>query len=361
MSYDYKAKKANIRTLNNYMLAKTTSMFEYDGLPESIPYEELEKIIQQNGYAFITEVDGVLYAFAGTLGGALDVYGNPQEITVTNTFLNLSKQYNVKNDGVLIRNDDMRMGLLPLYEKANTFLVENDINMMMWGYNSRSQKVISAPDDKTKESAELYLKKLIDGDISAIGENALFDGIKVNGSSNGQNATVQNMVELQQYIKASLFNEVGISANFNMKRERLVSGEVEQSEDSLFPFVYNMMKCRIKGIEALNAKYELQVNVDFGSIWHIKNKELVDDIIDDKELPDELKQDGTSDSNSKPDNNSDSGNEGEQEQQREREQGQAPETDPETVAELKAIVADESLPEDEREAAKELLSELEGE
>ncbi|MGJ8493559.1 hypothetical protein ACR4XK_12220, partial [Glaesserella parasuis] len=108
---------------------------------------------------------------------ALDVYGNPQEITVTNTFLNLSKQYNVKNDGVLIRNDDMCMGLLPLYEKANTFLVENDINMMMWGYNSRSQKVISAPDDKTKESAELYLKKLIDGDISAIGENALFDGI----------------------------------------------------------------------------------------------------------------------------------------------------------------------------------------
>ncbi|MGE9289271.1 hypothetical protein ACQKKL_28305, partial [Escherichia coli] len=66
-------------------------------------------------------------------------------------------------------------------------------------------------------------------------------------------------------------------------------------------------------------------------------------------------------SNSKPDNNSDSGNEGEQEQQREREQGQAPETDPETVAELKAIVADESLPDDEREAAKELLAELEGE
>lgn len=361
MSYDYKAKKANVRTLNNYMLAKTTSMFEYEGLPESIPYEELEKIIQQNGYAFITEVDGVLYAFAGTLGGVLDVYGNPQEITVTNTFLNLSKQYNVKNDGVLIRNDDMRMGLLPLYEKANTFLVENDINMMMWGYNSRSQKVISAPDDKTKESAELYLKKLIDGDISAIGENALFDGIKVNGSSNGQNATVQNMVELQQYIKASLFNEVGISANFNMKRERLVSGEVEQSEDSLFPFVYNMMKCRIKGIEALNAKYSLQVNVDFGSIWHIKNKELVDDITDDKELPDELKQDGASDSNSEPDNNSDSGNEGKQEQQREREQGQAHETDPETVAELKAIVADESLPDDEREAAKELLAELEGE
>lgn len=354
MAYDYKAKKANILTLNKYMLAKTVSMFEYEGLPETIPYEELEKIVQQNGYAFITKHDGKLYAFAGSLGGELDVYGNPQDITITNTALNLSKTFKVATDGVLIRNDDMRIGLMPLYEKANTFLVENDINMMMWGYNSRSQKVISAPDDKTKENADLYLKKLIDGDISVIGENALFDGIKVNGSSNSQAATVTQMVELQQYIKASLFNEVGISANFNMKRERLVSGEVDQSEDSLFPFVYNMMKCRIKGIEALNAKYELTVKVDFGSIWHIKNKELVDDIVDDKELPDELKQNGTGNSNNQPDNNSDTDNAGEGE--RERGQGQA--TDAETVAELQAIIADETLPESEREAAKELLAEL---
>lgn len=357
MPYDYKAKTKNIRQLNDYMLAKTVSMFEYEGLPETIPYEELEKIIQRNGYAFITKVNGELYAFAGSMGGELDVYGNPQDITINNVFLNFNKTLNIANDGVLIRNDDMRIGLMPLYEKANTFLVENDINMMVWGYNSRAQKLISAPDDKTKESAEQYLKKLLDGDLSVIGENALFDGVKIQNSANTGGVTAQQMVEFQQYIKATMYNEVGISANFNMKRERLVSSEVEQTEDSLFPFVYNMMKCRIKGIEALNKKYSLNVKVDFGSIWHVKNKELVDDIINKGELPDEIQQDGANNG----DNQSDSGVNQPEGRERERGQAPAPETVAEQIAELQTIIDDENSSDDEKQAAKDLIAELEGE
>lgn len=366
--YDYKNKRRNIRHLNKYMLAKTISMFEYEGLPETIPYEELEKIIQIHGHAFITEVNGKLYALWGNLGGESDAYGNPQDIAVTNTFLKLSKTYKIATDGVLIRNDDMLIGLLPLYEKANTFLVENDINMMMWGYNSRAQKLISAPDDKTKESAEQYLKKIVDGDLSVVGENALFDGVEIHNSANTGGVTAQQMVEFQQYIKATMYNEVGISANFNMKRERLVSNEVEQTEDSLFPFVYNMMKCRIKGVEALNAKYNLAVNVDFGSIWHIKNKELVDDIIDNKELPDELKQNQPDNGNSESGNGDNPEGDGkpagtgkpEQQPEREREQGQAPETVAEQVKELQVVIDDESSSDDEKQAAKELIAELQG-
>jgi hypothetical protein len=357
MPYDYKAKRKNICQLNDYMLAKTVSMFEYEGLPETIPYEELEKIIQRNGYAFITEVSGKLYAFAGSIGGELDVYGNPQDITINNVFLNFNKTLNIAKDGVLIRNDDMRIGLMPLYEKANTFLVENDINMMVWGYNSRAQKLISAPDDKTKESAEQYLKKLLDGDLSVIGENALFDGVKIQNSANTGGVTAQQMVEFQQYIKATMYNEVGISANFNMKRERLVSSEVEQTEDSLFPFVYNMMKCRIKGVEALNKKYSLNVNVDFGSIWHVKNKELVDDIIDKGGLPDEIQQDGANNG----DNQSDSGVNQPEGREGERGKPQPPETVAEQIAELQAVIDDENSSDDEKQAAKDLIAELEGE
>lgn len=357
MPYDYKAKRKNICQLNDYMLAKTVSMFEYEGLPETIPYEELEKIIQRNGYAFITEVNGKLYAFAGSIGGEMDVYGNPQDITINNVFLNFNKTLNIAKDGVLIRNDDMRIGLMPLYEKANTFLVENDINMMVWGYNSRAQKLISAPDDKTKESAEQYLKKLLDGDLSVIGENALFDGVKIQNSANTGGVTAQQMVEFQQYIKATMYNEVGISANFNMKRERLVSSEVEQTEDSLFPFVYNMMKCRIKGIEALNSKYSLNAKVDFGSIWHVKNKELVDDIINKGDLPDEIQQDGADNS----DNQSESGDNQPEERERERGQAPAPETVAEQIAELQAVIDDENSSDDEKQAAKDLIEELKNE
>ena len=42
MPYCYKAKAKNVITQNNYMLAKTVSMFEWENLPETIPYKELD-------------------------------------------------------------------------------------------------------------------------------------------------------------------------------------------------------------------------------------------------------------------------------------------------------------------------------
>ena len=280
INYNFKDKQQNVKQLNNYMLTKTLSMFEYSDLPETIPYKELEKLLQINGYAYITEVKGSLYAFSGGLGGVSDVYGNPTTITINNVALGFNETLSIADDGVLITNDDMLIGLMPLLEKHNTLLVENDINMVVYGYNSRMQTLISASDDRTKASAESYINKLVDGDIAVIGENALFDGVKVQaGTSGGVN--ISTMLEYHQYIKGTLNNEVGLSSAFNMKKERLITSEVEQGEDSLFPYVYNMMKCRLKAIELINSKYGTYIEIDFGSVWHQKNKEMVDDLIDD--------------------------------------------------------------------------------
>lgn len=288
MPYDYKAKTRNINQLNKYMLAKTLSMFEYQGLPETIPQRELERLLQTNGYAFITKApDGELYAFSGSLGGTeRDPYGQPTQITIANVALNFNKTLDLNKDGVLLRNDDLRIGVMPVFEKCNTLLVENDVNMVMWGFNSRIQKLITAPDDKSKESADLYMKKIIDGDLSIIGDNAMFDGVKMQAPAASSGAGVQQMIEYQQYIKSEMFNEVGLSSNFNMKRERLISSEVDQAEDSLFPLVYNMMENRISGIAAMNETFGLNITVDFGSVWALKNKKLVDGVTGNNGIPD---------------------------------------------------------------------------
>lgn len=336
MKYDYKAKAKNIMLQNDYMLAKTLSMFEWENLPETIPYKELEKILQINGLAFITKVNGVLYALSGTLGGKVDAYNNPTEIIISNVGLNFNATLNINTDGVLILNDDMQLGLIPLLNRYNTFLVENDINMMMYGYNTRTQKLISASDDKTKTSAELAVKKAIDGDIAVIGESAIFDGIKVHSGANASGVSITNLTEFHQYIKGSLYNEIGLSANFNMKRERLTSGEVEVGEDANFPYVFNMLKNRMIGIERLNKMYDLNINVDFGSVWAKGSKE----VIDDKVKPNELE---TMDTGVKPDN-------GTTETQ---EQGQG------EKEELEQILNDPNSTDEDKQSAKELLAEME--
>ena len=99
MAYDYKAKQKNVRQLNDYMLAKTLSMFEYENLPATIPARELEKLLQRGGYAFITKApDGELYAFTGGVGGETDVYGNATKIVISNPAL----KYNANLDICLL-------------------------------------------------------------------------------------------------------------------------------------------------------------------------------------------------------------------------------------------------------------------
>lgn len=340
MTYDYKAKSKNVIIQNNYMLAKTVSMFEWENLPETIPYKELEKLLQVNGFAFITKVNGELYAFNGGLGGVPDVYGNPTEIVISNPALNFNKTLDLKKDGVLIINDDFQLGLIPLFNRYNTFLIENDINMMMYGYNTRTQKLISASDDKTKQSAQLAVRKAIDGDIEVIGESVIFDGIKVHSGANASGVSITNLTEFHQYIKASLYNEIGLSANFNMKRERLTAGEIEVGDDSNYPFVYNMLKCRVKAMELLNEMYDLEINVDFGSVWAKSSKEVIDDKLDGEQKPNELETVVT-------DIDANSGNS----ETQEKGKGE--------IEELKQIINDPNSSDEDKQTAQELLDELE--
>jgi len=335
MSFNFKDKAKNLANMNIYMLAKTVSMFEWENLPETIPYRELEKMLQRNGFAFVTEhTDGNLYAFYGGLGGVPDVYGNPTEINISNPALNISKTFKL-DEGVLIINDDFKMGLIPLFDRYNTFLVENDINMMVYGYNTRTQKLMSASDDKTKASAESVIKKSIDGEIAVIGESAIFEGIKVHTGVNNSGVSITSLTEFTQYIKASLYNEIGLSANFNMKRERLTQGETEQGDDALFPFVFNMLKCRTKAVEQLNKMFNLNIGVDFGSVWAKGSKEVIDDEINhsDKNVNQEI------------DNNN--------------EQNSAENNVGEEKIELESIINNPESTQEDIDTAKELLAELE--
>ena len=151
--YNYKNKISNIKNKTHYMLARSLSMFDYSNLPATLPRVEIEKQLQTNGFTFITQVEGELYAFHGSLGGKTDVYGNPTTITISNPALNFYETLSVEDEGVLIKNDDMQLGLLQLYERYNTMLTENEITMFIHLYNTRIQQLISAGDDATRESA----------------------------------------------------------------------------------------------------------------------------------------------------------------------------------------------------------------
>lgn len=333
--YTYNEKVKNLKNLNSYMLTKTLSMFSYSGLPETVPAKELEKMLQNSGYAFLGEHGGKIYAFHGGLGGSPDPYGNPTEIAVANPALGLNKTFKL-TEGVLILNDSLKLGLKPLYERINTFILENEISLYISGVNSRLQKVISASDDKTKASAELMVKRLFEGELAVIGENPIFDGVKVQAGAS-QNFDPTKLLEVQQYWKSYLYNEVGLSSNFNMKRERLNQSEVGQSEDSLFPLVYNMLEEREDGLKRMKEVFNISASVELGGVWKVKEVELLDKVEENERI--------------ETGNNSANTEQGYSEiEETSSEESQ--------LAEVQRMLSEEGVSEEDKEALETLLKEL---
>lgn len=281
--FDYKDKSYNINLANQYMLAKTLTMFDYTNLPNTIPERELERILQETGKAFICEWDEELYAFRGSFSGETDVYGNSLEINIIHQGVNESRTVKV-SDGILILNDDYKLGILKLIDQYNYLLNENLINMILYGYNSRVHKIISASDDSTLASVEDYLNKVIAGEMAVIGENQFLQDLKIQGLNMGATNTITSLVEYNQYLKANLYNELGIQANTNNKKERLITAEVEQDKELLYPLVNNMFLNRELGVKQLNDKFNLDVTVEYGSVWKYRNLEQEEEVHEVKGL-----------------------------------------------------------------------------
>lgn len=261
----------------NYTFTRTQSMFTYEGLPDTIPVQWLESYLQRNGSCCIAEHEGKLYALLGNAGGEPDEYYQPTIYTVANPALNLSKSYKIGEDCVYCKNDYDAIGLVPLVSRYCGLMTENLLTVRISDINMRMMNLLSAPDDNTLQSTKQYLKDLEDGKLGVVGETPFFEGLKLQSKGVGNGDYMIQFIELQQYLKGSMYNELGINANFNMKREALSGQELSLNDDALMPLIDDMLKQRRAMCDELNEMFGLNVSVDYGSSWHsnIVEKQLI--------------------------------------------------------------------------------------
>ena len=274
--YDFRNKEECVNTYIRYMLNRLQSMFKWDGLPDTIPERSLELYLMIGGHACFAKWDNTLYVFQGGLGGEPDAYYMPTIYTVANPALKMSKMLRIGEDCVVVPNDSMYIGLIPLCSRYATALVENDLSINIASINSRIISMISAGDDRTKVSAEKFLSDITDGKQGVIAENVFLDGIRVQPYGNTSNSNlITNLIELEQYIKASWFNDLGLNANYNMKRESLNSSESALNNDMLLPLIDDMLKHREQACKKVNAMFGTNISVSLSSSWE-DNQEEVD-------------------------------------------------------------------------------------
>lgn len=279
--YNVRDKVKNVQYYIDLSLNRTLSMFKYENLPDSLPEIELEKILQINGYGIVTKINDEIIALWGGWCPPKDCYYRYTKLIVNNPWINLNKTFTFGEDCVLVKNDPLCKGLLPIFKRYGTFLTETDITLYLAMVNFRSIYNIIVNSDDEKDSATIFLDDIEKGKQGVLLEDDFSNGIKSTPFSNAAQGYITQIIELEQYLKGSFFNDLGLNANYNMKRERLNSSEVELNEDGLRPLIDTMLEERQKFVEEINKMYGTNIKVKYDSSWEQYNDD--EEVIEENE------------------------------------------------------------------------------
>ena len=123
---------------------------------------------------------------------------------------------------------------------------------------------------------EIWTLDLKTGKIAHLRESIIHDeDVRSLPFSNETNNGITNLIELQKYYKASFYNEIGLNANYNMRRESIQQNESDMNHDSLKPLIDDMLECRQDFCEWMNNNFGLNMSVKFNSIW--AEREIMED------------------------------------------------------------------------------------
>ena len=274
-------KKELVNSYIRYMLNRTQDMFEYKGLPESIPKKNLELYLQTKGFVVIPSKNiHKPIAMYGGLGGEPNEYYMPTIAIVNNPYLKYNESLKIGEDCIVIYNDSTITGLMPMFQKYALLLAECDLSINMINKTNRIDNVIECGDSNTEAAALKFINDIENGELSHIVSKKFIDEslLKIHSLSKTTDNLLK-LIELRNYIESSWYIDLGLNSNYNMKRESLTDSETEVDTYTLTPLIKNMLEERKNGIKRINEKWNLNISVDLGGSW----KKLFNKILSDNE------------------------------------------------------------------------------
>ena len=268
-------KPRSVKFYVRHMLNRTQELFTWEGLPDSIPQKWLEYYLQYAGFGLFAKYEGTLRFLVGTMSGELNEYYMPTRFIVNNPYLGLNKEYVIGKECVLMGNDALYTGLYPVIRRYSELLAEIDITYRISVINSRATSMITANTASEKASAEEFVKQLENGKIAIVAGNPVFEGVKAQPLQTVAHNGITDVIEARQYCLAGLYNELGLNANFNMKRESINSNETDLNRDALYPLIDDMLRERRESAERVNAMFGTDIQVSLSSVWE-ESRETLD-------------------------------------------------------------------------------------
>lgn len=255
--------------ISDYLLNNALSIFKYDGLPDNVKAVDLEKNLLRFGKILFAKWHDEFYIFSYSDTGKQNYLGEYTNYQVNNPYIQCNEVFSDDN-AVRIFNTDTHEPLINLMGMYAELLTESYITLNMADINSRIPFFISARDNATKASAEIFVKQILDGKQGVIAEQPLFESLKINPLTDHEN--ISQIVELNKFFYSDYFQKIGLTNLYNNVHDRISATETEFTATSIYPYVDNMKRNRDTAVEKINAMFGLNVSVEFSSSWDYRIK-----------------------------------------------------------------------------------------
>lgn len=252
----------------NRLLQLVYSLVIIDGEPESIDDTFFKFCIFVNGKATVFRTDeideGVLRALNGVPSDIPDVYYMPEDMLVENpTF---SKTYQLKRgvdcEVVYCRQIDRYTGgggtggLGSVIRITAQLLADNIMSLNIAQKNTRLSVALTADDEATKRSAEEAMRAMYAGEpFKCVMGNLVgtLQGVPVNVTTT--NRYIVDLIQAQQYILAHFYEQIGLQTHDQMKKERLITDEINDNADLAIYNIYSIIESINEGLDRVNKMF----------------------------------------------------------------------------------------------------------
>lgn len=282
-------------------------LLDFSGIPETIDETFLkycifimgkavffrldQDIIDQKQSGVIPLKSGDLVAMNGNTANTQTAYYMYRDVLVTNPAF--SKSYNL-TPGIdcevvyCTEPDKFKLygygGLYKLIARTATILADNDLSINIIQKNTRLTNVLGADDEPTRISAEAAVQAMYEGKPYMVAQKSLVSDLaSFPMTQTTANKDIVQLIEARQYIYSHFYESLGLQTHDNMKKERLITEEINDNEELSALNIDDIIDTVQQGLERVNAMFGTNIAVSLNPIIQKAHEMDESELSDDRE------------------------------------------------------------------------------
>lgn len=255
----------------NKLLQRTMSIFNWHGLPDTLPEREIELNLILTGHCVIFKKDGNIITQCTTLYGNEDsiyyyptkaIYASPKAGYGT---LDIGKNCEIiynspMQNNIFYFNTDT--GLRTFIQRYARMLADIESTINIYTVNTRAISYPTAANDNVKSSLERFFNNIAIGKRAVISDNAIIEQFRnVDITRSNYKDGINDLLIARDKTLEMFYRDIGVKF-YNPKKAQVTEDELETNNQLLLISITDMLKEQQRGADAVNKMFNINASVE---------------------------------------------------------------------------------------------------